>query len=532
MRSNLYVARPLRNAQELLDWAKGVGIPTTLTADDVHVTLVHSRAAVEWADAPDTATTLTVPVQESTRTLALFGENHDVLVLRFDSQDLQDRYQQLRDIGASSDFSEYRPHVTLSYDAAGFDMADITPFEGALEFGPEVFNEIDDGWKERVLALKSFAGALIPRWLARYPASHNTVVGRLPAPSSNEGSPMSTKAFASLAKIFKSADPGLLADLEQIADYTDGDGKNKVPSATEMGSESRVIPMQGGSATGEVARNGSMAPQMGIQELYQQFAGRLGNMEKSMKALIEGIAKAGDSEKDDENPFEKAEKAVRKSKLAVRKAEDEDDADDKDDAFEKAERAIVAAKAAVQKAEEGADSDEDDERVEKAAKALKTVKSSLKAARDAVVKAKADAVVKAEADAAAAAAAATATPVVAAPTVADLAKSHETLSEQLGVVTKSLGDVMAAVQAKAAVPAAVAAGLIAAPVVAKAATPELVTAVEDALDAAELPTGALMKGHSLLLRLRAVNDGKLAREVFDAELEKAPADVRAVFANA
>ena len=53
------------------------------------------------------------------------------------------RHFELRRPGASSDFPDYRPHVTITYDLPdGMDLSQVTPYEGPLVFGREVFEEI------------------------------------------------------------------------------------------------------------------------------------------------------------------------------------------------------------------------------------------------------------------------------------------------------------------------------------------------------------------------------------------------------
>ena len=53
----------------------------------------------------------------------------------------------LETIRASWDFPEYRPHLTLTYEA----MPDSrTPYGGRLIFGPELFSEITENWADNI----------------------------------------------------------------------------------------------------------------------------------------------------------------------------------------------------------------------------------------------------------------------------------------------------------------------------------------------------------------------------------------------
>lgn len=55
----------------------------------------------------------------------------------------------IRESGASWDFQEYQPHVTLSYGDATLALEKVEPFRGKLRFGPEIFSEIDENWHDR-----------------------------------------------------------------------------------------------------------------------------------------------------------------------------------------------------------------------------------------------------------------------------------------------------------------------------------------------------------------------------------------------
>jgi phage-related protein (TIGR01555 family) len=155
---SLYIQRKLLNAGDFLAWAKSQGFADTLTADDLHVTVLYSRRPVDWLKAGDTWDqkpdgTLVVP-PGGARMVEPLGDKGAVVLL-FNSSALAWRHEQLiRDIGASHDFSEYQPHVTITYAGTGdVDLAEVEPYRGELIFGPEIFEEVDPDW-----APKSGAG--------------------------------------------------------------------------------------------------------------------------------------------------------------------------------------------------------------------------------------------------------------------------------------------------------------------------------------------------------------------------------------
>jgi phage-related protein (TIGR01555 family) len=149
----LYVQRKLLNSAELIAWAKDQGFTSTLPADDMHVTVLYSRTAVDpikmgetWSG--DDKGNLKIK-PGGPRAVERLGEN--AVVLLFASSDLIWRHRGMVEAGASHDYDEYQPHVTLTYDAGDVDLGAIKPFAGELVFGPEIFEPLDLDWKAKVV---------------------------------------------------------------------------------------------------------------------------------------------------------------------------------------------------------------------------------------------------------------------------------------------------------------------------------------------------------------------------------------------
>lgn len=148
-RAPLYVNRQLLNPEPFIEWAREAGFEQTLSPDDLHVTVAFSREPVDW-EAPPDAERL-VMVQGGTRTVESLGDEGAV-VLRFESPELQARWQALRDAGASWDYEEYQPHITITYaKPEGLQLEKITPYAGDLEFGPERFEPLDTESVEKIV---------------------------------------------------------------------------------------------------------------------------------------------------------------------------------------------------------------------------------------------------------------------------------------------------------------------------------------------------------------------------------------------
>lgn len=143
----LYVARPVLNAAEIIQWAKDQGFETTLEPDDLHVTIAYSKAPVDWfAVGESYAETVSIGAG-GPRAVERFDGG--ATVLQFSSSELSWRHEAMKEHGATWDHPQYAPHITISYAGAP-DPEGIEPYRGRIELGPEVFKPIDPDWKERV----------------------------------------------------------------------------------------------------------------------------------------------------------------------------------------------------------------------------------------------------------------------------------------------------------------------------------------------------------------------------------------------
>lgn len=150
----LYVSRQLLNAAEFIRWAKAQGFGSTLAADDLHVTVLFSRQRVDWMKmggeswGSDGKGEMTVP-PGGARLVEPLGDKGAVVLL-FNSSSLSWRHEEMVRNGASHDFDEYQPHVTVTYAGGDVDLSKVEPYRGELRFGPEIFAELDDDWKDKI----------------------------------------------------------------------------------------------------------------------------------------------------------------------------------------------------------------------------------------------------------------------------------------------------------------------------------------------------------------------------------------------
>jgi phage-related protein (TIGR01555 family) len=149
----LYVQRKLLNAADLIRWAKAQGFETTVSADEMHVTVLYSRQPVDpmklgetWSSEKDGGM---IVKAGGPRAVERLGE--DAVVLLFASSDLVWRHRSMVEAGASHDFPEYQPHVTISFSVPDdFDLDAVKAYTGELRFGPELFEPLVLDWKSKI----------------------------------------------------------------------------------------------------------------------------------------------------------------------------------------------------------------------------------------------------------------------------------------------------------------------------------------------------------------------------------------------
>lgn len=141
----LYVRRDVLNVEEIAEWAVGQGI--TNIAGDLHVTVAYSRAAFDWIKAGNAKEwaesshdTITIP-EGGPRAVEPLGGMSAVIL--FASSQLSCRHEAIRKAGASHDFPDYTPHISLTESPV--DLSKVEPYRGRIVLGPEIFEELREG---------------------------------------------------------------------------------------------------------------------------------------------------------------------------------------------------------------------------------------------------------------------------------------------------------------------------------------------------------------------------------------------------
>lgn len=137
---SLYVSRKVTNGAEIVAWAKSQGFDP-VPADELHVTIVYSRAPVDWIKVGESYSEELVVGKGGPRIVELFGAGS--IVLQFANRELQWRHDDVMRYGGSHDFDEYQPHVTFSkFVGMPPVIENVTPYTGRIELGPEIFEEL------------------------------------------------------------------------------------------------------------------------------------------------------------------------------------------------------------------------------------------------------------------------------------------------------------------------------------------------------------------------------------------------------
>jgi phage-related protein (TIGR01555 family) len=142
----LYVYRNVVNWKEIADWYKANTTLDTTVGEEMHVTVIYSKAPVDWIKVGEDTFTSTndkgqlVIKPGGPRVMERFNE---AVVLAFASSDLAWRHNSAEyRADCTWDYDDYTPHVTITYNGGAADIRNMPAYDGQIILGPEVFEEI------------------------------------------------------------------------------------------------------------------------------------------------------------------------------------------------------------------------------------------------------------------------------------------------------------------------------------------------------------------------------------------------------
>lgn len=139
-------AKPTQSTTDALrSFCAVYDIPNPVPANEMHATIIYSEKGSPNFEFQES---YSKDIKAKFAGYELFGEDKNVLVVKMTSPELHSRHNEMMDeFDLSYNFDEYRPHITLSYDAADFDLSKLDPYHGDLMFKGEEANELDKDWK-------------------------------------------------------------------------------------------------------------------------------------------------------------------------------------------------------------------------------------------------------------------------------------------------------------------------------------------------------------------------------------------------
>lgn len=138
--------------QRILNYCEKNEIPNVVQKEDLHCTLIQSKTDVPDFTPQNKLDEIGIPFgvelwDKKTREADLINESQNiVLVLRFECDYLENRFNELIDMGASRKFKTFKPHITLSRDVGNdFDILQLSSVKelGDIEITSEYSEKLE-----------------------------------------------------------------------------------------------------------------------------------------------------------------------------------------------------------------------------------------------------------------------------------------------------------------------------------------------------------------------------------------------------
>ena len=131
---------------------KQLKVDNPIARDKMHCTVIYSRKPISDFTAKGT---LDPAIKAIPKSLKIFQtqEGKNALVLELDCEELHYRHQSImKEYGATYDYPEYIPHITLSYDCKDFDVSSISKEDlcniiDCIEIDNEYYEDLKLDWK-------------------------------------------------------------------------------------------------------------------------------------------------------------------------------------------------------------------------------------------------------------------------------------------------------------------------------------------------------------------------------------------------
>lgn len=149
MKKSVYICRKILNSEEIRAWAKRQGFNTCMPEHEMHITVAFDKKKHDWRELPFEAETFVDVEDEDERSVEEF--NGGAVVLEVYSKELTARWAELVQSGLYWKWPDYRPHITITYNKPDdMDVSKIEPFDGVIQLGPEIVDQVVDTWQNEV----------------------------------------------------------------------------------------------------------------------------------------------------------------------------------------------------------------------------------------------------------------------------------------------------------------------------------------------------------------------------------------------
>lgn len=139
-----YVSVKVKNNEELYNWFKEQNVDM-VPMEELHCTISYSRK--EFQHIPNTEEVTITPAQLIK--IEPLGDEGAV-VLKFNSDEMQDRFQKCMSEGAMYDYDTYIPHITITYNGKDLDLSKIKLPNFDIILTGETVEPLDLNWKDKV----------------------------------------------------------------------------------------------------------------------------------------------------------------------------------------------------------------------------------------------------------------------------------------------------------------------------------------------------------------------------------------------
>jgi hypothetical protein len=136
-----------KTTKSIAKWIADNDIPNAVPTDKLHTTLLYSRKHLPDYSAAGSYDSLMIGKPTKFDVWESADGDTRCLVLEYKCKELVDRHNELMDKhGATYDFDEFKPHVTVSYDIGDMDIKSLPMLECDIEIEKEYMEELDLNW--------------------------------------------------------------------------------------------------------------------------------------------------------------------------------------------------------------------------------------------------------------------------------------------------------------------------------------------------------------------------------------------------